>query len=59
MTITTTITQNNNYTGIASNITAKIKVGQAGLKSRFGHTKDLGNGSYEFTATNTASDILE
>ena len=41
------------------NVKAIIKVGKAGLKSRFGHTKDLGDGSYEFTAQNTASDVLE
>ena len=40
-------------------VKAVIKTGKPGLKSRFGHTKDLGNGSYEFTAVNTASDILE
>lgn len=36
-----------------------IHIGKSGLKSRFGHTKDLGDGTYEFTAINTASDILE
>ena len=40
-------------------VKAVIKTGKPGLKSRFGHTKDLGNGSYEFSAVNTASDILE
>jgi len=36
-----------------------IKVGKAGLKSRFGLTRALGDGSYEFSAMNTASDVLE
>jgi len=40
-------------------VEAVIRVGKTGLKSRFGHTKDLGDGTYEFTAMNTASDILE
>ena len=40
-------------------VKAVIKVGRKGWKSRFGHTKDLGDGSYEFTASNTASDVLE
>ncbi len=40
-------------------VKAVIKVGKAGLKSRFGHTKDLGDGSYEFSAMNTASDVLD
>ena len=40
-------------------VKAVIKVGKAGLKSRFGHTKDLGDGSYEFSAQNTASDVLD
>ena len=40
-------------------VKAVIRVGKTGLKSRFGHTKDLGDGTYEFTAVNTASDILE
>lgn len=38
---------------------AVLKVGCPGLKSRFGRTKDLGNGDYEFTGTDIASDILE
>ena len=38
---------------------AILKVGRAGLKSRFGRTKDLGNGDYEFTGMDIASDILE
>ena len=40
-------------------VKAIIKVGKAGLKSRFGHTKDLGDGTYEFTAKHTASDVLD
>ena len=40
-------------------VKAVIHIGKTGLKSRFGHTKDLGDGTYEFTAVNTASDILE
>jgi hypothetical protein len=40
-------------------VKAIIRVGKVGLKSRFGHTRDLGDGTYEFTAKNTASDILE
>ncbi len=36
-----------------------IPVGRTGLKSRFGHTKDLGDGVYEFSAVNTAADLLE
>ena len=36
-----------------------IDVGAAGLTSRFGHCRELGGGRYEFSAVNTASDILE
>ena len=36
-----------------------LNVGRDGLKSRFGKTKALGGGNYEFTGTNIASDILE
>ena len=38
---------------------ATIKVGRTGLKSRFGRTKEIGGGNYEFTGTDIASDILE
>ena len=38
---------------------AVLEVGRDGLKSRFGHTKALGGGKYEFRAMNMASDILE
>ena len=38
---------------------AVLDVGIDGLKSRFGHTKALGNGRYECRAMNIASDILE
>ena len=40
-------------------VRAKITVGRPGMKSRFGHTKELGNGVYEFTGKDTISDILE
>ena len=40
-------------------VKAVIRIGRAGLKSRFGHTRDLGDGSYEFSVMNTASDVLE
>ena len=38
---------------------AVLDVGRDGLKSRFGLTKALGNGKYEFRGMNMASDILE
>ena len=38
---------------------AVLDVGKDNLKSRFGHTKALGNGKYEFRGMNIASDILE
>ncbi len=38
---------------------AVIDTGITGLKSRFGFTRELGSGKYEFTANNIASDILE
>ena len=40
-------------------VRAKIKVGRSGMKSRFGHTKEVGNGIYEFAGKDTISDILE
>ena len=38
---------------------AVLDVGRDGLKSRFGLTKALGGGKYEFRGMNMASDILE
>lgn len=38
---------------------AVLNAGIAGLRSRYGHTRELGGGKYEFTAENIASDILE
>ena len=38
---------------------AVLDVGRDNLKSRFGNTKALGGGKYEFSAMNIASDILE
>ena len=38
---------------------AMLKIGRTGLKSRFGRTKELGGGNYEFTGEDIASDILE
>ena len=38
---------------------AVLDVGKDGLKSRFGNTKSLGGGKYEFRGMNMASDILE
>ena len=38
---------------------AVLDVGRDGLKSRFGKTKALGNGKYEFRGENMSSDILE
>ena len=38
---------------------AVLNVGRDGLKSRFGKTKALGGGKYEFRGMNMASDILE
>ena len=40
-------------------VRAKIEVGRPGMKSRFGHTKEIGGGVYEFTGKDTISDILE
>ena len=38
---------------------AVLNVGRDGLKSRFGKTKALGGGKYEFRGENMSSDILE
>ncbi len=38
---------------------AILDIGKNNLKSRFGLTRELGDGKYEFEANNTASDILE
>ncbi len=38
---------------------AVLNVGIAGLRSRYGRTKELGGGKYEFTAKNISSDLLE
>ena len=40
-------------------VRAKITVGRPGMKSRFGHTKEIGDGLYEFSGKDTISDILE
>ena len=38
---------------------AVLDVGRDGLKSRFGKTRPLGGGKYEFRGVNMSSDILE
>lgn len=38
---------------------AVLNIGRTGLKSRFGHTTEIGGGKYRYTSTDIASDILE
>ena len=38
---------------------AVLNVGITGLRSRYGRTRELGGGKYEFTAKNISSDLLE
>jgi hypothetical protein len=38
---------------------AILHIGKPGLKSRFGHLTDLGDGNYGFKATNVASDLID